>query len=150
MAGGHVPDDQPGSHHALVAERLPGVLAANHGAASRHEGDTRLSSTPGCGCLLCNRRQYWCDRALRAREHPDLAARLQAEWSLDTRTLAGRRRLGVAKVTEALNTPVQGTWADGLKLALARLFASREEAPNTRLIAVVHDEIVAECPEADA
>jgi DNA polymerase-1 len=49
-----------------------------------------------------------------------------------------------------LSTRVQGTGADGLKLALARLFASREEAPNTRLIAVVHDEIVDECPEPDA
>jgi DNA polymerase-1 len=55
----------------------------------------------------------------------------------------------VGKFTEALNTPVQGTGADGLKLALAKLFASRDEAPNTRLIAVVHDEILAECPEAD-
>jgi DNA polymerase I len=64
--------------------------------------------------------------------------------------LAGRRRLAVAKFTEALNTPVQGTGADGLKLALARLFTARNEAPNTRLIAVVHDEILAECPEADA
>jgi DNA polymerase-1 len=55
----------------------------------------------------------------------------------------------VGKFTEALNTPVQGTGADGLKLVLARLFASRDEAPNTRLIAVVHDEILAECPETD-
>jgi DNA polymerase I len=82
--------------------------------------------------------------------HRQTAARLKAERTFETRTLAGRRRLAVAKFTEALNTPVQGTGADGLKLALARLFASRGEAPNTRLIAVVHDEILAECPEADA
>jgi DNA polymerase I len=82
--------------------------------------------------------------------HRQTAARLKGEQALAPRTLAGRRRLGVGKFTEALNTPVQGTGADGLKLALARLFASRDEAPNTRLIAVVHDEILAECPEADA
>jgi DNA polymerase I-like protein with 3'-5' exonuclease and polymerase domains len=45
---------------------------------------------------------------------------------------------------------VEGTGADGLKLALARLFTARHEAPNARLIAVIHDEILAECPEADA
>jgi DNA polymerase-1 len=39
-----------------------------------------------------------------------------------------------------------GTGADGLKWALARLFAHRDEAPDARLVAVVHDEIVAECP----
>jgi DNA polymerase-1 len=39
-----------------------------------------------------------------------------------------------------------GTGADGLKGALARLFAHQHEAPDARLVAVVHDEIVAECP----
>jgi DNA polymerase I len=82
--------------------------------------------------------------------HRQTASRLERERALETRTLAGRRRLAVAKFTEALNTPVQGTGADGLKLALARLFTARHEAPNTQLIAVVHDEILAECPEADA
>jgi DNA polymerase-1 len=64
----------------------------------------------------------------------------------ETRTLAGRRRLEVSRFTERLNSPVQGTGADGLKGALARLFAHRDEAPDARLVAVVHDEIVAECP----
>ena len=48
--------------------------------------------------------------------------------------------------TERLNSPVQGTGADGLKLALARLFAHRNEAPDARLVAVIHDEIVVEAP----
>jgi DNA polymerase-1 len=70
-----------------------------------------------------------------------------AEWPrTETRTLAGRRRLDVSRFTERLNSPVQGTGADGLKLALAQLFAHRHEAPDARLVAVVHDEIVAECP----
>jgi len=46
----------------------------------------------------------------------------------------------------ALNSPVQGTGADGLKLALARLFAHRHDVPWTRLVACIHDEILAECP----
>jgi DNA polymerase I len=53
---------------------------------------------------------------------------------IDTRTLWGRRRLGVDRYTEALNTPVQGTGADGLKLALVRLFEHRDEVPHTQLI----------------
>jgi DNA polymerase-1 len=64
----------------------------------------------------------------------------------ETRTLAGWRRLAVNTFMERLNTPVQGTGADGLKWALARLFLHRDEVPEARLIAVVHDEVVAECP----
>ena len=62
-----------------------------------------------------------------------------ATQSTETRTMAGRRRLAVKAFTERLNSPVQGTGADGLKWALARLFAHRDEAPDARLVAVVHD-----------
>ena len=41
---------------------------------------------------------------------------------LATRTLTGRRFLGVRHFNVLLNIPVQGTGGDGLKLALARLF----------------------------
>ena len=37
----------------------------------------------------------------------------------ETRTLTGRRRMDVERLTDRLNAPVQGTAADGLKLALA-------------------------------
>jgi DNA polymerase-1 len=66
------------------------------------------------------------------------------------RTMTGRRRLAVQRYTEMLNTPVQGSGADGLKLAMARLFAHRHEAPEARLILAVHDELVVECPIAQA
>jgi DNA polymerase I-like protein with 3'-5' exonuclease and polymerase domains len=66
--------------------------------------------------------------------------------STETRTLAGRRRLDVTAFTERLNSPIQRTGADGFKLALARLFAHRHEVPDTRLVAVIHDEVLAECP----
>jgi DNA polymerase-1 len=53
------------------------------------------------------------------------------------------------KLTELLNTPVQGTSADITKAALARLpFALRET--GAKLIATVHDEILLEAPEGTA
>jgi DNA polymerase-1 len=58
--------------------------------------------------------------------------------------------LAVKYFTVALNSPVQGSGADGLKLALARLYRHRAEAPEARLMAVVHDEVVAEAPAAMA
>jgi DNA polymerase-1 len=70
--------------------------------------------------------------------------------ALDTRTLTGRRRAGVTRFTEKLNTPVQGTGADGLKLALALLWERRSECPGAFPVLVVHDEIVVECDETQA
>jgi DNA polymerase I len=69
---------------------------------------------------------------------------------MDTRTLAGRRVLGVERFTEKLNLPVQGTGADGLKAALALLWQRRAECPNAVLVMAVHDEIVVEVPQTDA
>ena len=68
----------------------------------------------------------------------------------ETRTLTGRRRAGVTKFTERLNSPVQGTGADGLKLALALLCERRSECPRAVPILAVHDEVVVECDKADA
>lgn len=67
--------------------------------------------------------------------------------ALETRTITGRRRLGVCRYTEKLNTPVQGTGADGLKLALALLWERRQEVPGAFPVLAVHDEIVMECDE---
>ena len=69
--------------------------------------------------------------------------------STETRTLTGRRRTGIAKLTERLNSPVQGTGADGLKLALALLWERRDECPGAVPILAVHDEIVVEYDEKD-
>jgi DNA polymerase-1 len=65
----------------------------------------------------------------------------------ETRTLTGRRRVGVERFTEWVNAPVQGTGADGLKLALALLWERRAECPGAVPVACVHDEIVVECDE---
>jgi DNA polymerase I len=79
----------------------------------------------------------------------DLLAR-GAKVGSETRTLAGRRRLEVEKYTEKLNSPVQGSGADILKLALARLVEDRAAFPSACLVLVVHDEIVIECDAANA
>ena len=65
----------------------------------------------------------------------------------ESRTILGRRRVfdGGSYYTERLNSPVQGSAADGLKLALARLW----ETPGPEgafPVLVVHDEIVVEAP----
>jgi DNA polymerase-1 len=70
----------------------------------------------------------------------------------ECRTLAGRRRLLDEKTpyTHRLNTPVQGTEADGAKLALALLGERRGQCPGAFPVLFVHDEIVVECDQGQA
>ncbi|MCC6524205.1 MAG: DNA polymerase I [Polyangiaceae bacterium] len=74
------------------------------------------------------------------------------------RTLLGRRRLlpdlassnGMKRSYAeriAQNTPIQGTAADILKLAMVRL--AEPVVPGARMVLTVHDELVLEVPEAD-
>ncbi len=74
------------------------------------------------------------------------------DQAIAPRTLAGRRRLDVTRFTEKLNSPVQGTGGDGIKLALALLWERRQEMPTTFPVLAVHDEIVleADADQADA
>ncbi|MBQ8161970.1 MAG: DNA polymerase I [Clostridia bacterium] len=77
-------------------------------------------------------------------------------------TLMGRRRYlpelksPQASVREfgkriAMNTPVQGTAADIIKLAMVRVDeALRREKMRSRLILQVHDELILECPPEEA
>ena len=77
-------------------------------------------------------------------------------------TLMGRRRYlpelqsANAMVREfgkraAMNTPVQGTAADIIKLAMVRVHeALRREGLQSRLILQVHDELLLECPPEEA
>ena len=77
-------------------------------------------------------------------------------------TLFGRRRaipeikssnFNIRSAAEriALNTPVQGTAADIIKLAMVRVFhALEQEALQARLILQVHDELIVECPAFEA
>ena len=76
-----------------------------------------------------------------------------------TQTIYGRRRsipelkssnFNVRSGAEriALNTPIQGTAADLIKLAMIRVDeALRREFPQAKLILQVHDELIVECPE---
>jgi DNA polymerase-1 len=48
----------------------------------------------------------------------------------------------------ALNTPIQGTAADLIKLAMIRVDAAlAKEYPQAKLLLQVHDELIVECPE---
>ena len=79
-----------------------------------------------------------------------------------TATLYGRRRhipelkssnFNVRQGAEriALNTPIQGTAADLIKLAMIRVDkALAEKYPQAKLILQVHDELIVECPEEEA
>jgi len=76
-----------------------------------------------------------------------------------TQTLYGRRRYipelkssnfnirqGAERI--ALNTPIQGTAADLIKIAMIRVDqALAETYPEAKLILQVHDELIIECPE---
>ncbi len=76
-----------------------------------------------------------------------------------TTTMFGRRRyipelkssnFNVRQGAEriALNTPIQGTAADLIKLAMIRVDAAlREQYPQARLLLQVHDELIVECPK---
>ena len=79
-----------------------------------------------------------------------------------TTTLYGRKRY-IPELTSsnfnirqgaeriALNTPIQGTAADLIKLAMIRVdHALREYYPEAKLLLQVHDELIVECPEAIA
>ena len=51
----------------------------------------------------------------------------------------------------ALNTPIQGTAADLIKLAMVRVDRALEEAGlQAKLILQVHDELIVECPPEEA
>lgn len=87
--------------------------------------------------------------------------RANADGVHEVRTLGGRRRLipvgkrggdGTAypNKTDALNTPVQGSGADGLKTAVALLWERRAECPGAVPVVFAHDEIVIEVPADDA
>lgn len=76
-----------------------------------------------------------------------------------TQTLYGRKRsipelsssnFNIRQGAEriALNTPIQGTAADLIKLAMIRVFhALKEHYPAATLLLQVHDELIIECPE---
>jgi len=77
-------------------------------------------------------------------------------------TLFGRRRYlsaltdangGIRSLAEraAINTPIQGSAADLMKLAMIRVHAALKRSnPSARLLLQVHDELLLEAPESEA
>jgi DNA polymerase I-like protein with 3'-5' exonuclease and polymerase domains len=61
-------------------------------------------------------------------------------------SLTGRLR-SVRNFREKINHPVQGTGADGLKMAMSLFNERLPEYLDARLVIAVHDELVVECPE---
>ena len=50
----------------------------------------------------------------------------------------------------AMNTPIQGSAADIIKIAMNRVYrALRSECPDARLVMQVHDELIVECGISD-
>jgi DNA polymerase-1 len=62
----------------------------------------------------------------------------------------GRQRLEVSRFTDKLNTPIQGTGADGIKEAQALLWERRGDFPGAFPVLACHDEIVVECDSEEA
>ena len=86
-------------------------------------------------------------------------AALEARDRGYTETMYGRKRY-IPELTSsnynvrqgaeriALNTPIQGSAADLIKLAMIRVEKALEEQfPQAKLLLQVHDELIVECPE---
>ncbi|VTR92510.1 dna-directed dna polymerase : DNA polymerase OS=Meiothermus silvanus (strain ATCC 700542 / DSM 9946 / VI-R2) GN=Mesil_1349 PE=3 SV=1: DNA_pol_A_exo1: DNA_pol_A [Gemmata massiliana] len=128
---------------------------ANYGVA--------LTDTQARGYREAFFRAYPAFRAWHARTEAHVKKLFDAtlEGVHPVHTLGGRRRLlPVSKTgadgtrypnkTDALNTPVQGTGADGLKVAIALLWERRDCSGAPVPVIFCHDEIVLEVPEAHA
>jgi len=75
-----------------------------------------------------------------------LFGRLRPMPEINSRDVPSRNRAE----REAMNTPLQGTAADLLKLAMIKVHDRlRREKMQTRMILTVHDELVFEAPESE-
>lgn len=64
---------------------------------------------------------------------------------------ASNKNMQAAGRRIAMNTPVQGSAADIIKIAMVKVYRRlKEEVPDARLILQVHDELIVECSEKDA
>ena len=81
----------------------------------------------------------------------DWQQRIKQDSINETRTILSRRRswINKPKVTELLNSPIQGTGADIIKEALVILIKEIEDT-DCKIVGCVHDEIILEVPESSA
>jgi len=83
--------------------------------------------------------------------HNTVLAELEEAGSVDQRTMTGRLRAGITNCNEAINAPVQGSAADGLKAAMTLVYERlRKFDGSAFIVATIHDELLIECDEADA
>jgi len=160
--------------HASTARRIFGVPEGELDPALRARakivnfgvlygmGARRLADQMGIGLAEAEDfiRHYFAVYA-RVREFLDRTVEEARErgW---VQTLKGRRRYlpdlaspngGRRSLAEraAINTPIQGSAADLMKLAMIRVDdALKRRRPSARLLLQVHDELLLECPAADA
>src|SRR6516165_10551413 len=89
-----------------------------------------------------------------ARWHAKAWDEIECTEVAEGRTILGRRRLINPEASNwdcfqsKTNLVVQGACADGMKLALCEI--RKRLPPGTEIIAIVHDEIIVETPEANA
>jgi DNA polymerase-1 len=147
--------------HVLTARRVLGIqeVTKEHRQMAKALNFGLLYGMGAKGFRLYARAQYGLNlseedarryRTAFFKNYPGLAAwhrSVRARKAAETRTLVWRRRLLNDKTpdTHRLNTPVQGTGADGLKLAFALLWERRDEVPGAFPVLAVHDDIVVEC-----
>src|SRR5215212_3484567 len=82
--------------------------------------------------------------------HDEVLEELSTNGYVDQSTLAGRRRDRITNRNEAINAPIQGTAADGLKMAMAEVHKRLRKFEGTAfIVATIHDELLVACNEAD-
>jgi len=104
-------------------EYIDNYLANYHGVRAYMKNVVRDARDNGYTCTLYGRKRYI----------PELTS---SNFNI---------RQGAERI--ALNTPIQGTAADLIKLAMIRVYhALKENYPQASLLLQVHDELIIECP----
>ncbi|MEY8386403.1 DNA polymerase I [Oscillospiraceae bacterium 38-13] len=95
-------------------------------------------------------RRYMDEVVRRARETGYVETLLHRRRDLPELTSSNKNMQAFGERV-ALNMPIQGTAADVMKLAMVKVWKRlRAEKPQARLVLQVHDELIVECPEAEA
>ena len=118
---------QLGVPRSEAAQYIDSYFARYTGVKEYMEGEKKKAREMGYVETLFGRRRYL----------PDIHAK-----NFNRRSFAERT---------AINTPIQGTAADIIKLAMIRVDAAlRRQKLKARLVLQVHDELIVECPVKEA
>ncbi|XDZ65193.1 DNA polymerase I [Alphaproteobacteria bacterium LSUCC0684] len=95
-------------------------------------------------------KQYMQDMKLKAREDGYVETLFGRRLYIQGITASNPAQRGFAE-RQAINAPIQGTAADIIKLAMVMMPPVLKEAGSpARMLLQVHDELIFECPEAEA